>query len=179
MVVATAKNGKKRAASSSSESSESSEDELPVVKKQATKKVEYLPEPSNNNDDGEESEVEMKIHKKVSNQGLGDGSNSATDLKLHKKLAENASDCNSAESAELGAFSKFNIPKNLTDKLEEKGITFLYPIQIASLDPIRAGHDIIAQARTGTGKTMAFAIPIVEILQGKKRKMKFADHQSV
>lgn len=162
---------KKRAASSSSES-DSSEEETPtpVVKKQATKKVEYLPEPTKNNDSGEESEVEMKIHKKEIVQGLGDGSNSASDLKLHKKLSENAGDCNSAESAEAGAFSKFNLPSNLTDKLEAKGIKFLYPIQIAALEPMRAGKDIIAQARTGTGKTMAFAIPIVEALQSKKKK---------
>ena len=170
--------------SSSSEASSSSEDDLPVIKqKQPVKKVEHLPEPvkrkereqeSDDEEDEEEEEeqeeVQMKIHKKDPTNGLGNGSISANDVQFHKKLAENQSDCNSAENAALGAFEKFKLPKNMTDKLEAKGIKFLYPIQIATLEHIRAGHDMIAQARTGTGKTMAFAIPIVEALQAKKTK---------
>ncbi len=158
--------------SSSSEDS-SSEDDVPVIKKAAVKKVEYLPEPAvpedeEEEEEEEEEEVQMKIHKKDDTNGLGKGSISAKDLMLHKKLAENTTDCNSAENAAIGAFKNFNLPKNLTDKLELKGVKFLYPIQIATLEHIRQGHDIIAQARTGTGKTMAFAIPIVEALQAKK-----------
>lgn len=158
-MVALAKNGKKplpaKVAASSSESESESEEEMPIVKKKAVKKVEYLPEPEVNHDDDEEEESELKIHKKPVNGGLGDGSLTENDKKFHKKLAENATDCNSAENAALGAFDKFKIPKNLVDKLEIKGIKFLYPIQMATIDPIRAGHDIIAQARTGTGKTVS------------------------
>lgn len=172
-MVALAKNGKKplpaKVAASSSESESESEEEMPIVKKKAVKKVEYLPEPEMNHDE-EEEESELKIHKKPVNGGLGDGSITESDKHFHKKLAENATDCNSAENAALGAFDKFDIPKNLVEKLEIKGIKFLYPIQMASINPIRAGHDIIAQARTGTGKTMAFAIPIVQVLQEKKQK---------
>ena len=36
------------------------------------------------------------------------------------------------------------------------------PIQAKSIDPIMDGKDVIAQAPTGTGKTCAFGIPVVE-----------------
>lgn len=60
----------------------------------------------------------------------------------------------SPEDVEKGDFEHFNLPQNLINKLKAKKITYLYPIQIATLEHIRAGHDVIAQARTGTGKTV-------------------------
>lgn len=60
----------------------------------------------------------------------------------------------SPEDVENGDFEHFNLPQNLINKLKAKKISYLYPIQIATLEHIRAGHDVIAQARTGTGKTV-------------------------
>lgn len=146
-----------RVSSKKQDSSESSsEDEaVPVTKKQMTKKTEKLEakpaESANDSDDGD-----LKIHKKVVNNGLGEGTQTALEKRMHKRLADQAAaKVNSEEMAIEGAFDKFNLPKNLTTKLEAKGIKYLYPIQIASLEPIREGHDIIAQARTGTGKTVS------------------------
>jgi len=146
---------------SSSESSSEEEEVVPVKKQQqAAKKVEYLSskpaEKKCSDEDEDEDEEEIKIHKKDVNHGIGEGTQTEGDKKLHKRLAETAAaNVNSAEAQAEGAFEKFKLPKNLTDKLEAKGIKFLYPIQIASLEPIREGHDIIAQARTGTGKTVS------------------------
>ena len=42
------------------------------------------------------------------------------------------------------------------------------PIQAAAIGPILEGHDLIGCAQTGTGKTGAFAIPIVELLAGPR-----------
>lgn len=39
-------------------------------------------------------------------------------------------------------------------------------MQVKTFDPVYAGKDVIAQARTGTGKTFSFAIPLIEKLQG-------------
>src|SRR4051812_8688517 len=38
------------------------------------------------------------------------------------------------------------------------------PIQAEAIPPALAGHDVVATAQTGTGKTLAFALPIIELL---------------
>ena len=48
--------------------------------------------------------------------------------------------------------------------LAKDNITALFPIQASTFDKIYDGHDLIARARTGTGKTLAFALPINELL---------------
>nr|WP_246021760.1 DEAD/DEAH box helicase [Paenibacillus zeisoli] len=47
------------------------------------------------------------------------------------------------------------------DILQEQGITSPTPVQEASIPKLLAGHDLIAQAQTGTGKTLAFLLPIM------------------
>ncbi|MGB6453569.1 MAG: DEAD/DEAH box helicase, partial [Streptosporangiaceae bacterium] len=49
--------------------------------------------------------------------------------------------------------------------LEAQGITTTFPIQALTLPIALDGHDLIGQARTGTGKTLAFGIPILERLR--------------
>ena len=46
--------------------------------------------------------------------------------------------------------------------LKEKGIKYLYPIQQQTYKYIFQGSDIIARDRTGSGKTMAFVLPVIE-----------------
>ena len=46
--------------------------------------------------------------------------------------------------------------------LEEKGFTDLTPVQSQSFDYIFDGVDIVARSRTGTGKTLAFGLPLIE-----------------
>lgn len=46
-----------------------------------------------------------------------------------------------------------------------RGVSYLFDIQVKSFNPVYDGEDVIAQARTGTGKTFSFAIPLVEKLQ--------------
>ena len=45
------------------------------------------------------------------------------------------------------------------------------PIQAKSIDPIMDGKDVIAQAPTGTGKTCAFGIPVVERIDTNSDKV--------
>ncbi len=94
--------------------------------------------------------------------------NTEEDDNKYNKLKELASDVKSKDASTEGDFKNFNLPKNLVDKLKAKNVTYLYPIQVATLKHIRAGDDVIAQARTGTGKTLAFGIPIVEKLEANK-----------
>jgi len=43
------------------------------------------------------------------------------------------------------------------------------PIQAKAIPPILAGKDIIGQAQTGTGKTIAFGIPIIEAIRPRSK----------
>ncbi|XP_045883712.1 nucleolar RNA helicase 2 [Meles meles] len=65
-----------------------------------------------------------------------------------------------------GAFSNFPISEQTIKLLKARGVTFLFPIQAKTFHHVYSGKDLIAQARTGTGKTFSFAIPLVEKLQG-------------
>uniref|UniRef100_A0A7S1XDG1 RNA helicase n=1 Tax=Compsopogon caeruleus TaxID=31354 RepID=A0A7S1XDG1_9RHOD len=58
--------------------------------------------------------------------------------------------------------ASLSISPAVKNQLEAKGIEKLFPIQEMCLEPILQGRDVIARARTGTGKTIAFALPLVE-----------------
>ncbi|CAL9136257.1 unnamed protein product [Musa acuminata var. zebrina] len=62
------------------------------------------------------------------------------------------------------AITNLDLPQQLVSSLEKRGITHLFPIQRAVLLPALEGRDIIARAKTGTGKTLAFGIPIIKRL---------------
>ncbi|KAE9618881.1 hypothetical protein Lal_00047448 [Lupinus albus] len=65
--------------------------------------------------------------------------------------------------------SKLDLPSRLVQSLNKRGITHLFPIQRAVLVPALEGKDIIARAKTGTGKTLAFGIPILKGLTDDDR----------
>ena len=67
-------------------------------------------------------------------------------------------------AAESLTFDQFGVAEPICAALEAAGITRAFPIQALTL-PIALGeHDVIGQARTGTGKTLAFGIPILQHL---------------
>ncbi|XP_035011472.2 nucleolar RNA helicase 2 [Hippoglossus stenolepis] len=81
-----------------------------------------------------------------------------------ESASDNEKDTETPEQKE-GAFSKFRISDVTINKLKARGVTFLFDIQVKTFNPVFDGEDVIAQARTGTGKTFSFAIPLVEKLQ--------------
>ncbi|OAY85100.1 DEAD-box ATP-dependent RNA helicase 53 [Ananas comosus] len=69
----------------------------------------------------------------------------------------------SSKSGDEGLeIAKLGISKEIISHLAKKGITKLFPIQRAVLEPAMQGKDMIGRARTGTGKTLAFGIPIMD-----------------
>jgi superfamily II DNA/RNA helicase len=64
--------------------------------------------------------------------------------------------------AELKTFSEFGVAEPFCAALAATGITWAFPIQALTLPIALDGHDVIGQARTGTGKTLAFGIPILQ-----------------
>ncbi|WP_174626618.1 ATP-dependent RNA helicase DbpA [Candidatus Methylobacter favarea] len=61
-------------------------------------------------------------------------------------------------------FSSLPLKPALLENIESLGYTRLTPIQAESLPPILEGRDVIAQAKTGSGKTAAFAIGLLSRL---------------
>ena len=60
------------------------------------------------------------------------------------------------------SFSDWNLPEYILDALAVEGWEKPTEIQREAIPPAREGWDIIGQARTGSGKTAAFGIPIIE-----------------
>jgi superfamily II DNA/RNA helicase len=61
-------------------------------------------------------------------------------------------------------FEELGLHTKIVKGLVNRGFTDLFPIQKAVMADALAGKDLIARARTGTGKTLAFTIPIIEKL---------------
>src|SRR5437667_1737727 len=66
-------------------------------------------------------------------------------------------------------FSKFGLHPDLVRGIKELGFTRPTPIQNDAIPPAVAGKDVLAAAATGSGKTAAFVLPILQRLIGKKR----------
>jgi ATP-dependent RNA helicase DDX21 len=64
--------------------------------------------------------------------------------------------------------SSYDFSASTLKSLLDKGIGQLFPIQAASFKHIMDGKDLLGRARTGTGKTLAFGLPIVEALKKQK-----------
>lgn len=62
-------------------------------------------------------------------------------------------------------FSSYNLTPQIKKNLEELGFRRPTDIQFKSIPPIMRGEDVLAIAQTGTGKTAAFAIPVIHRLQ--------------
>lgn len=73
-------------------------------------------------------------------------------------------------------FNKYNIAPGIKKSLEEAGFKKPTDIQFKSIPQILSGQDILAIAQTGTGKTAAFAIPLISMLEKAKQH---ADQQTV
>ncbi|NED97184.1 DEAD/DEAH box helicase [Phytoactinopolyspora alkaliphila] len=62
----------------------------------------------------------------------------------------------------LTTFRDLGVLPAIADALERVGITEAFPIQELALPAALTGSDLIGQARTGTGKTLAFGIPLLQ-----------------
>lgn len=64
-------------------------------------------------------------------------------------------------------FNEFNFKEQLQKAIDEAGFKEPSPIQEQAIPVILSGKDIVGQAHTGTGKTAAFGLPILNKLKGK------------
>lgn len=64
------------------------------------------------------------------------------------------------------SFADYNVRADIVESLADAGITHPFPIQAMTLPVALGGHDIIGQAKTGTGKTLGFGIPALQRVVG-------------
>ena len=62
------------------------------------------------------------------------------------------------------AFADLPINDQLKKALNQVGLVTATPVQQATLPPLLEGKDVVAKARTGTGKTVAFLVPTLQRL---------------
>uniref|UniRef100_H9H6E8 RNA helicase n=1 Tax=Monodelphis domestica TaxID=13616 RepID=H9H6E8_MONDO len=135
-----------------------SENESPLKPKKTKKKDREV-----NGDTGEKRPKleKVKVSNGLSHSKQASDSEESSDEESHSEEEQELS----AEQKE-GAFSNFPISEETIQLLKARGVTYLFPIQAKTFHHVSSGKDLIAQARTGTGKTFSFAIPLVEKLQG-------------
>ncbi|MDD4097085.1 MAG: DEAD/DEAH box helicase, partial [Oscillospiraceae bacterium] len=61
-------------------------------------------------------------------------------------------------------FSQLGLSPRILEALDEQGYSSATPIQEASIPTLMTGRDLLGCAQTGTGKTAAFALPILQKL---------------
>ncbi len=66
-------------------------------------------------------------------------------------------------------FAELALRPELVEALAELGYEEPTPIQREAIPPLLAGKDLLGQAATGTGKTAAFALPLIERLDAAVR----------
>jgi ATP-dependent RNA helicase DeaD len=81
-----------------------------------------------------------------------------------------------SKKAELPGFSKLGLDPRLVEALTGLGYEEPSPIQREAIPPLLTGKDLVGQAATGTGKTAAFALPLLHrlSLEDKKRSRPYA-----
>jgi superfamily II DNA/RNA helicase len=74
----------------------------------------------------------------------------------------------SASARVPSTFAELGVPAALTRALAAQGITAPFPIQAATLPNTLAGRDVLGRGRTGSGKTYAFALPVLARLAASR-----------
>jgi ATP-dependent RNA helicase DeaD len=67
-------------------------------------------------------------------------------------------------------FGDLGLPEPLLRAVKSVGYEAASPIQAATIPALLAGHDVLGQAQTGTGKTAAFALPLLARIDVKRRE---------
>ena len=116
----------------------------------------FSPQPYKSN--GSESRFPKQFNKSEFPRKNGLGNNVEPDISIDMRTAENTS------IFDLG------ISETITKLLVKRKIFTLFPLQVQSFEPIKSGIDFIGKAKTGTGKTMAFVLPLLERLRELKVK---------
>ncbi|MBH1942079.1 DEAD/DEAH box helicase [Mobilitalea sibirica] len=70
---------------------------------------------------------------------------------------------------ETTKFNEIELSSQILRAVEEMGFEEMSPIQAKAIPAILSGKDVVGQAQTGTGKTAAFGIPLLQLIDTKER----------
>ena len=82
---------------------------------------------------------------------------------------ENADSENIEQAEEINGFDKFGLRPEVLKSIKKLGFEMPSPIQEKSIKPLLDGFDVLGQAQTGTGKTAAFALPLLSRISVETR----------
>jgi len=99
----------------------------------------------------------------MKNKKIHEDSSCPVDQDVQEESSEDLSE--KVDQISETGFSEFNFSEELIQTLSEKGYSSPTPIQKAAIPELLLGRDLVGQAQTGTGKTAAFALPILERLK--------------
>ncbi len=68
-------------------------------------------------------------------------------------------------------FESFGLSENIMKAIKEAGFREPSPVQEQAIPLVLEGHDIVAQAQTGTGKTAAFGLPSMSMIDARSNKV--------
>lgn len=85
------------------------------------------------------------------------------------QTAQEATDA--ADKAEIVLFDSLDLSPDVLKAIKHEGFEQPTPIQLRSIPVVLSGRDMIGQAQTGTGKTAAFALPILSKLPKRQKKI--------
>ena len=88
-------------------------------------------------------------------------------LENKKDIESQPSEVSKGNDNENG-FLDFGFNQSILNSLRNKGYKNPTPIQKAAIPELMLGRDLLGQAQTGTGKTAAFALPLIEKLADNK-----------
>ena len=88
-------------------------------------------------------------------------------IELNNNKIEVVSDMKEFSKTDNG-FLDFGFNESILNSIKNKGYKYPTPIQKAAIPELMLGRDLLGQAQTGTGKTAAFALPLIEKLENNK-----------
>src|SRR5271168_254156 len=100
------------------------------------------------------------------------------DTSLRTSVGEINSKPLQKENNRMTTFTELPLSAALQQKLAAAQFITLTPIQARAIAPALEGKDVIGTAQTGTGKTLAFLIPIIEMLRTESSKHESAKRES-
>ncbi len=98
-----------------------------------------------------------------------EGSNLTQDYESNLNTRNESVEKTETQLEDDNGFLNFGFNESLLKSLKKKGYKNPTPIQKAAIPELMLGRDLLGQAQTGTGKTAAFALPIIEKLEDNNK----------